>query len=465
MNNPLRIVAFSYILLLPMPSLSQTVTQVFAYPSNAAGPICTPAQGRDGSLYTTASGDGTTHTNGAILQTPLAMKGTRLLYTFATADGTNPGAGLMLGLDGNYYGAAPGGGSSGYGVLFKITPTGTYTVLHQFTGGSDGGAPVSAPVQASDGNLYGNTSFSTVGAGTIYKFSPPSGTFTTIFTFAQDGSQGKQMTAPLIQASDGNLYGTTELGGASNAGTIYKISTAGVLLNSYNFPGGSGGGFPLAPLVEASDGNLYGTTFYAGTITGQCKTGCGTVFKMSHGTVSVLYSFEGTVTDGAYPEAGLTEGTDGNLYGNTVQGGKNQLGTIYQITTSGQYKLLYSFSAEVGSGPGAALVQHTNGKFYGTAGSGGRNGAGSLYSFDVGLGPFIALVRYTGRIGQPVQILGQGLTGSTSVTINGIAATSFKVVTDRYMTVVIPTEATSGPVVVTTPTATLTSNHNLQIVQ
>jgi uncharacterized repeat protein (TIGR03803 family) len=349
--------------------------------------------------------------------------------------------------------------------LFEISAAGTYTILHEFTGESDGGAPVSAPVQASDGNLYGNTSFGSVNAGTIYKFSPPSGTFTTIFSFAQDGSQGKQMAAPLIQASDGNLYGTTAFGGVSNAGTIFKLSTSGSLLVSYSFPDGAGGGLPLAPLVQATDGNLYGTTFYGGTITGECNNGCGTIFKMSHGVVSILYSFTGTVADGEYPEAGLTEGTDGILYGSTIKGGKSQLGIIYQVTTTGQYKLLYSFIAEVGSGPSAALQQYTSGKFYGTAGGGGRNGAGSLYSLDMGLGAFVALVRYTGRIGQPVQILGQALTGSTAVTINGIAATSFKVVSDTYMTAVIPSGASTGPVVVTTPAGTLTSNHNLRIVQ
>ena len=145
-------------------------------------------------------------------------------------------------------------------------------------------------------------------------------------------------------------------------------------------------------------------------------------------------------------------------------GGAQDFGTLYQITTSGQYKLLYSFVDAVGSGPVGPLLQHTNGKFYGVASFGGQ-GYGTIYSLDMGFGPFIALVSYTGRIGQPVQILGQGLTGATAVTINGVAATSFKVVTDRYMTAVIPTGATTGPVVVTTPTGTLTSNHNLQVVQ
>jgi uncharacterized repeat protein (TIGR03803 family) len=232
----------------------------------------------------------------------------------------------------------------------------------------------------------------------------------------------------------------------------------------YAFPCGAGGKDPYSPLIQASDGNFYGTTGYGGNVTSVCGAGCGTIFKMSHGVVSVLYSFSGARSDGDFPEGGLTEATDGNLYGVTTGGGQNDFGTLFQIAPSGQYKVLYSFATEVGSEPATALLQHANGKLYGTASSGDPNNTGSLDSLDMGLGPFVALVRYTGRIGQPVQVLGQGLTGSTAVTVNGIPATSFKVVSDTYMTAVVPTSATTGPVVVTTPTGTLTSNHNLRIV-
>src|SRR5258708_8938525 len=218
--------------------------------------------------------------------------------------------------------------------------------------------------------------------------------------------------------------------------------------------------------MQASDGNFYGTTGLGGNIPTQieCKSGCVILYKLSNGVVSPLYSFSGNPNDGASPIA-LTQGTDGNLYGLTAAGGTQNLGTIYQISAGGQYKLLYSFVTEVGRSPGASLLQHTSGRFYGTTGLGGQNNQGSLFSLDMGLGPFIALVRYTGRIGQPVQILGQGLTGSTAITINRIAPTSCNVVTDRYMTAVVPTGATTGPVVVTTPKGTLTSNHNFRIVQ
>jgi uncharacterized repeat protein (TIGR03803 family) len=162
--------------------------------------------------------------------------------------------------------------------------------------------------------------------------------------------------------------------------------------------------------------------------------------------------------------SGLVQGTDGNLYGGTHKGGANDLGTVYQITLNGQYKQLYSFVDRIGQSVDSAPMQHTNGKFYGATTYGGRYSEGAMYSLDMGLGPFIALVRYTGRIGQPLQILGQGLTGSTAVTVNGAAATSFKVVSDTYMTTVIPAGATTGPVVVTTTKGALTSNHNLRIV-
>lgn len=469
MKNLYRAAALAGLFLVPAWATGQTVKEIFAYPVSAQGPLSLPAQGRDGSLFTTAGGFGygTTNTAGAILRTPTSSKGGQLLHAFTEADGAVPLSGVTLAMDGNLYGVTYNGGTSSSGVLYKITTGGTYTVLHEFSGQADGGFPVAAPIQASDGNLYGTTSFGNVDDGTVYRYSPFTETFATIFSFSEDGSQGAQIEAPLLQASDGNLYGTTEVGGTNNCGTVFELSISGALLYTYSFPCGPGGQYPYTPLIQASDGNLYGTTSYGGHITSgeECKQGCGTIFKMSSGAVSTLYSFSGFPNDGANADSSLAEGTDGNLYGVTASGGAHALGTIYEISTSGQYQLVYSFVGVVGSSPSAPLLQHTNGSFYGTAFRGGQNKQGSIYSLDMGLGPFAALVRYSGRIGQPVQILGQGFTGSTAVTINGTAATSFKIVSDTYMTAVIPAGATTGPVVVTTPTGTLTSNHNLRIVQ
>ncbi|HEY6766573.1 MAG TPA: choice-of-anchor tandem repeat GloVer-containing protein [Candidatus Sulfotelmatobacter sp.] len=446
----------------------QNVTQAFSFSnanSSASPHYVALEQGRDGALYGTTSGLGqTVTTDGSVFK--IVTKGGKFsaLHDFSGADGAFPFAGLTLGLDGNYYGTTTNGGNSNTGALFKVSPSGNYATLYQFTGGSDGGYPVSSPIQASDGNFYGTTLQGSNNGGTVYRYSPSSGIFATIFSFNADQSQGVQILDPLIEGADGNLYGTANLGGANNCGTIFELSISGQLIQIYSFPCGSGGSSPAGPLVQASDGNFYGTTGTGGATT-RCSNGCGTIFKMSDGAVSILYSFAGSPQDGMYPVAGLVEGTDGNLYGSTTEGGMLRLGTLFQISKSGQYKQLYSFSAKYGKDPVAGLLQHTNGKFYGTTPSGGTYNEGSLYSLNMGLGPFIALVRYTGRIGQPVQILGQSLTGSTAVTINGVAATSFKVVSDTYMTAVVPTGAATGPVVVTTPTGTLTSNHNLRIVK
>ena len=157
------------------------------------------------------------------------------------------------------------------------------------------------------------------------------------------------------------------------------------------------------------------------------------------------------------------QGTDGNLYGPTQTGGTSGNGTLFQITTTGTYKNLYSFASSVGTQPSVALMQHTNGLFYGTA-SGGADNDGVVYSLDMGLAPFVTFVRPGAKIGQGAQILGQGLNGTTNVTFNGVA-TTFKVVSDTYLTAIVPAGATTGPVVVTTPTQTLTSNKNFRIRQ
>jgi uncharacterized repeat protein (TIGR03803 family) len=442
----------------------QKVRNVFSFPN--ANSTTEPGevaliQGRDGGLYGTTSGFGQTLTDGTAFRVSLGGA-LNVLHTFNGEDGQFIEGGLTLAIDGNYYGTASQGGASGAGTLFKVMSTGTFALLYQFTGGSDGGYPNAPPIQAADGNLYGTTA-----TGTVYRYTPSSGTLNTILSLNADGSQGQDVEAALLQAADGTLYGTAAAGGANGCGVIFRLTTSGTLLNVYSFACGAGGTTPFSALIQASDGNLYGTTVEGGNITSNrdCAFGCGTVYKLSGGAISILYAFSGEPADGALPSASLVEGTDGQLYSSTHDGGAFNVGALYRISTGGQYQLLYSFAANIGANADGTLVQDTSGVFYGTTTLGGKYGAGSVYNLNMGLTPFIALVRYTGRIGQPVQILGQGLTGSTAVTINGVAATSFKVVTDRYMTAVVPTGATTGPVVVTTPTGTLTSNHNFRIVQ
>ncbi len=235
----------------------------------------------------------------------------------------------------------------------------------------------------------------------------------------------------------------------------FKLTTSGTLLYTYNFPCGAGGAYPVGPLMQAADGNFYGTTQMGGNLN------YGTIYKMDqNGVVSIVCSLPAA---GPYPQAGLVQATDGNLYSGTW-GTAGVASTLFQVTTSGTYTLLYTFTAKTGQSVGAGLLQHTNGLLYGTTANGGQYGYGTLFSLDMGLGPFVALVRYRGKVGSTVQILGQGFTGTTSVTFNGVPAINFTIGSDTFLTAVVPIGATTGPVVATTPSGTLTSNRNFQIV-
>jgi uncharacterized repeat protein (TIGR03803 family) len=405
------------------------------------------------------------------------------LYNFCSqsgcTDGSSPNAGLVQATNGDLYGTTSAGGAKGHGTVFKITLSGRLTTLLSFDG-TDGSGP-NGLVQATNGNLYGTTyaggasSACPGGCGTIFKITP-SGTLTTLHTF--DGTDGANPDADLVQATDGNFHGTTSFGGANSCvigatnygcGTVFKITPSGTLTTLHSFDG-TDGEFPSAALVQATDGNFYGTTSAGGA--NSCiiytDSGCGTVFKMTpSGTLRTLHSFDNT--DGGFPNA-LVQATDGNFYGTTLTGGAyictvfGGCGTVFKITTSGSLRTLHSFDGTDGLFPSAALVQATNGKFYGTTENGGGgnpffcdHGCGTVFSLSVGLGPFVETQTTSGKVGSAVKILGTGLTGATSVTFNGKPAI-FKVVLSCFITTTVPAGATTGQVKVTTPHGTLSSN-------
>jgi len=199
----------------------------------------------------------------------------------------------------------------------------------------------------------------------------------------------------------------------------------------------------------ASNGTLYGTTQDGGTSNG------GVLYYISSAFgINTPYNFSG---DGTNPNAGLVEGNDGNLYGVSYT-----FPEIYSWNLSGG---TYHALASLGEGEFiATLMQDTNGIFYGVSEIYGTHSDGYVFSFSNGLSPFVAFVKPRGAVGGSAEILGQGLTGTTSVTFNGISA-SFTVVSDTYMTATVPTGATTGPVVVTTPTGPLTSNKSFTITE
>ena len=263
-------------------------------------------------------------------------------------------------------------------------PAQTLTTLHAFAGyPTDGASPYAGLVQATDGNFYGTTYAGGTsgncqgGCGTVFRITP-AGTLTTLHSF--DWYDGASPTGALVQGNDGNFYGTTYGGGADpHYGTVFKITPAGALTTLYSFCAQANcadGAMPYAGLVRAPDGNFYGTTLGGGSNNG-CSLGsgsCGTVFKITPGgTLTTLYSFcaQPGCADGGNPYAGLVQGSDGNFYGTTFGRGANGYGTVFQITPAGALTSLHSFTGADGQYPFAGLVQATDGNFYGTTGGGG----------------------------------------------------------------------------------------------
>jgi uncharacterized repeat protein (TIGR03803 family) len=306
------------------------------------------------------------------------------LHAFAGgSDGAHPQGGLVRASDGNFYGTtAYGGGIDNLGTVFKMDPSGTVTILRSFSG-SDGTLPYGGLVLATDGKFYGTTSGGgNPGGGTIFRIDSAGGSFLTLHNFVP-GTDGGDLRAPLIQASDQRLYGTAYGGGANGNGTIYGIDLAGTnFMNLHDFTAAEGGAV-WAPVVQGTDGKLYGTTEIGGTSTACNGFNCGTTYRIDAGgtNFATLHSFN--ATDGSLPYAGLVQGTDGNFYGVTTAGGTIGGGTAFQMTSAGAVTTLHSFGGP-GSGhePEAPVMQATDGNFYGTTRLGGTAGHGTVFKLD-----------------------------------------------------------------------------------
>jgi len=233
---------------------------------------------------------------------------------------------VILDSSGNLYGNATAGGTSGGGIVFKLDQHGKETILHNFTGGADGSAPIGTLVADNHGNFYGTAGTGGAdGVGTVFKIDA-AGKYTLLYTFT-GGADGGFPESPLVLDPAGNLYGTTDIGGASGFGNVFKVDTKGNETPLYNFTGGADGGSPsYAGLVRDAAGNLYGTAPTGGT-----KSDFGVVFKIdTTGKESVLYRFKGT--DGRIPDGSLAIDSHGNLYGTTTLGGAYNGGVIYKIS-------------------------------------------------------------------------------------------------------------------------------------
>lgn len=313
-----------------------------------------------------------------------AVASAQTLTTVVNFNGTNgyqPWA-LIQGTDGNFYGTTPFGGASthcsyryGCGTIFKLAPDGNLTTLHNFCHASncpDGQNPGAGLVEGADGNLYGTA------LDTVFKITP-SGIFTRLYSFCplQNCSTGSGPSGSLVQGTDGNFYGTTEYGGTSaSAGTIYKITPTGKLTVLYKFcslENCADGGNPMTGLILATNGKFYGTTSSGGPYSG------GTVFEITAtGKFSTVYSF----TSAEVSPSSLTESTGGNLFGTTTFGGAFDFGTAFEITRTGKYQVRYTFCSNIDcpdGGKPSSLLQGSDGNLYGVTYIGGGSVKGTMF--------------------------------------------------------------------------------------
>jgi len=387
------------------------------------------------------------------------------LNSFNDTDGANPYAGLVQATNGDFYGTTYSGGANDEGTVFTITPSGTLTTLYSFcsqSGCTDGANPYAGLVQATNGDLYGTTySGGANDAGTVFTITP-SGTLITLHSF--DLTDGAYPEAALIQATNGDLYGITSQDGPNGYGTVFEITPSGTLTTLHSFDYFTDGAYPYAGLVQATNGDLYGTTSLGGA------DNFGTVFKITpSGTLITLHSFgfAGYPTDGAFPEAGLIQATNGNLYGTTSQGAANDHGTVFKITPSGKLTTLYNFCSQSnctdGAKPYAGLVQATNGDLYGTTYEDGAHNFGTVFRLSVGLGPFVETLPASGQEGANIGILGQGFSSSSVVKFGGTEATTIVLSGTTFITATVPAGALTGSVTVTTGTTTLTSAKTFKV--
>jgi uncharacterized repeat protein (TIGR03803 family) len=374
-----------------------------------------------GLVCTVSNGSGTVGAGDVSSISIACVSNTTILYSFAgpTSDGENPYASLIQGSDGNLYGTTVNGGAYGYGTVFEFSPSsGTETVLYSFAGGNTDGANPYGLIEGTDGNFYGITNLGGASdAGTIFEFSPSTGTETVVHSFGT-GGDGVEPQSTLIQASDGNLYGTAPYGGAYGDGAVFEYSpSTGAEMVLYSFAGGSTDGkLPVASLIQGSDGNLYGTTLEGGA------NSEGTVFGVSptSGGEAVLYSFGSFSGDGYWVTGGLIQGSDGNLYGTAAFGGANGAGTVFKVSPStGAETVLYSFAGGSADGANpASLIQGSDGNLYGTtlnAGAdSGTNGGGTVFEYSPSTGTETTL-HFFGGVGDgaaPYAGLIQGSNGN-----------------------------------------------------
>ncbi|MGB9205551.1 MAG: choice-of-anchor tandem repeat GloVer-containing protein [Terriglobales bacterium] len=452
-----------------VPAQAQTPTVLYRF-AGFNGDACSPrgniVQGRDGNMYgggAAACGTG----SGTIYK--ISPAGVESAFFIFPQQWLNcGGAGLTLGSDGNFYGACESGNpATGMGSIFRLTPAGVFTDLHDFTGANGDSLPVYPPIQASDGNFYGVSGNEVQVCGNIYKLTP-AGVYKNLHTFTF-GSECH--SSNLFQASDGNLYGTlANCTLPGSVGCVYRISTAGAFKEIHGFAVTTGN-VPCTGLIQGKDGKLYGATQQG------AANGNGNIYKMTTaGVATDLHDFtnatDASCVNNVGPPVNLLQVADGSFYGVNPAYGPNGTGSIYKLTSANVFSAFQFPNPPVdGDLPSSTLIQNTNGLVYGTTPSGGGGtcfgGAcfGTFFSVATGDKPFVNLepTERTGNVGASVGMFGQGFSSASVVKFGGVAATSVTRSGTTYLTAVVPAGAHTGPVTATTGTTTLTSPQTYKV--
>jgi uncharacterized repeat protein (TIGR03803 family) len=343
--------------------------------TDGARPDSALVQASNGKLYGTTPSNGPSGAAGTVFEVTATGAFTRV-HVFSGEPST-PYAPLLARPDGSLFGISAEGGAAGSGTIFKLVPGISFEVLHGFSGPINGSSAWDGLTAAADGTLYGTAPKGGPGTvGTIFKIAA-TGTFTLLTAVPNTGSIGVYPYGSIVEGADGALYGAMIGGGASDAGTIYKMTTAGVTSLAHSFSAATHGSRPYGRLLAAADGVLYGTASgggpnYKGTLYS---------YEPIARRFTLLHTFNGS--DGGTPYAGLIEGSDGRLYGTTFAGGAYNYGTVFAFDVAARkLTTLHSFKASDGANPYAALIEAANGRLYGTTSGGGGSNLGTVFSID-----------------------------------------------------------------------------------
>ncbi len=346
--------------------------------------------GSDGNFYGTTEFDSINNDGTVFRVTPAGvltqLKRFDRSVPGGDTDGSDPTGGLVRKSDGNFYGTTVKGGANDKGAVFKVSPAGDFAVTTTLVSfdGTNGSSPRAGLTVGLDGNFYGTTETGGMNdKGTVFQMTPAGG-LTTLVNF--DGTHGSNPRAALVKGTDGNFYGTTENGGTNDKGTVFRMTPAGALTTLASFDGTTNSSHPFAELVEARDGNFYGTTAGDPNTLGDAHPDEGSVFKMTPaGALTKLVDFDDLISGGnvdisAVSLSGAVEGSDGNFYGTTADGGTNDKGTFLQLAPDGASgTTLVNFDGTNGSNPGGDLVKGSDGNFYGTTQGGGTDDLGTVF--------------------------------------------------------------------------------------